>query len=157
MRERFKSMLDRWRIPEGTDTPYWFTRYAKSLIFLILVLVAAGIYLAFTIPISVFPTTDFPRVLIGVDNGVMPIDQMMVTVTRPIEESVNAVPGLQQVQIDHQPRLGGDRPVLQLGRQHGDHAAARRCGAGQRPQHSAADRDDSDTSSDVRQFSHHWI
>ena len=27
----------------------------------------------------------------------MPIDQMMVTVTRPIEESVNSVPGLQQV------------------------------------------------------------
>ena len=60
-------------------------------------LVGSGIYLAFTIPISVFPTTDFPRVLIGVDNGVMPIDQMMVTVTRPIEESVNSVPGLQQV------------------------------------------------------------
>src|SRR5271165_1246665 len=97
MRERLKSMLGRVRAPGTTDTRYWFTRYAKSLIFLILVLVAAGIYLAFTIPISVFPTTDFPRVLIGVDNGVMPIDQMMVTITRPIEESVNAVPGLQQV------------------------------------------------------------
>ena len=97
MRERFKSMLDRWRTAGGSDTSYWFTRYAKSVIFLILVLVAAGIYLAFNIPISVFPTTDFPRVLIGVDNGVMPIDQMMVTITRPIEESVNAVPGLRQV------------------------------------------------------------
>src|SRR5664279_686861 len=97
MRERLKSMLDRMRATGATDTPYWFTRYAKSLIFLVLVLVAAGIYLAFTIPISVFPATDFPRVLIGVDNGVMPIDQMMVTITRPIEESVNSVPGLQQV------------------------------------------------------------
>ena len=27
----------------------------------------------------------------------MPIDQMMVTITRPIEEAVNSVPGLQQV------------------------------------------------------------
>jgi len=44
--------------------------------------------------VSVFPATNFPRVLIGVDNGVMPIDQMMVTVTRPIEEAVNSVPGL---------------------------------------------------------------
>ena len=35
--------------------------------------------------------------LIGVDNGVMPIDQMMVTITRPIEEAVNSVPGLQSV------------------------------------------------------------
>ncbi|HUO60707.1 MAG TPA: efflux RND transporter permease subunit, partial [Candidatus Acidoferrales bacterium] len=30
-------------------------------------------------------------------NGVMPIDQMMVTITRPIEEAVNSVPGLQDV------------------------------------------------------------
>ncbi len=64
---------------------------------MILILIAAGTYLAFTIPIAVFPTTNFPRVLIGVDNGVMPIDQMMVTITRPIEESVNSVPGLREV------------------------------------------------------------
>ncbi|MGH9529299.1 MAG: efflux RND transporter permease subunit, partial [Terriglobales bacterium] len=56
-----------------------------------------GGYLAFTIPVSVFPTTNFPRILIAVDNGVMPIDQMMVTITRPIEEGVNSVPGLLNV------------------------------------------------------------
>src|SRR5882762_3091442 len=56
-----------------------------------------GAYLAFTIPVSVFPATNFPRVLIAVDNGVMPIDQMMVTITRPIEEAVNSVPGLLNV------------------------------------------------------------
>src|SRR5437016_7312316 len=67
------------------------------MIFLILTLALLGGYLAFTIPISVFPTTNFPRSLIAVDNGVMPIDQMMVTITRPVEEAVNSVPGLQQV------------------------------------------------------------
>src|SRR6266481_5938523 len=56
-----------------------------------------GGYLAFTIPVAVFPATNFPRILIAVDNGVMPIDQMMVTITRPVEEAVNSVPGLQQV------------------------------------------------------------
>ncbi|HEV2114361.1 MAG TPA: efflux RND transporter permease subunit, partial [Terriglobales bacterium] len=65
--------------------------------FLIIVAACVGAYLAFTIPISVFPTTDFPRIIVGVDNGVMPIDQMMVTITRPVEEAVNSVPGLQQV------------------------------------------------------------
>ena len=97
VRSNLKSWLQRLRTSSPSDERYWFTRYSKSLIFLILVLVMAGAYLAFTIPISVFPTTDFPRVVIGVDNGVMPIDQMMVTITRPIEESVNSVPGLQQV------------------------------------------------------------
>jgi CzcA family heavy metal efflux pump len=76
---------------------YWFSRHSRSVIFLIITLAILGIYLAFTVPISVFPETNFPRILIAVDNGVMPIDQMMVTITRPIEETVNSVPGLQNV------------------------------------------------------------
>src|SRR6476661_3427225 len=79
------------------EPSYWFSRHSKPVIFLIITLALLGGYLAFTIPISVFPETNFPRILIAVDNGVMPIDQMMVTVTRPIEEAVNSVPGLQQV------------------------------------------------------------
>ncbi|HEV2173947.1 MAG TPA: efflux RND transporter permease subunit, partial [Nitrospira sp.] len=47
--------------------------------------------------ISVFPETDFPRVVIAVDSGVTPIEQMQVTITKPIEDSVNAVPGLVSV------------------------------------------------------------
>ncbi len=56
-----------------------------------------GIYLAFTIPVAVFPATDFPRIVVGIDNGVAPINQMEVMVTRPIEEAMNSVPGLEQV------------------------------------------------------------
>jgi multidrug efflux pump subunit AcrB len=77
--------------PQGQG---WIARHSRPVIFLILTLGLLGAYLAFTIPVSVFPSTDFPRVLIAVDNGVMPIDQMTVTVTRPIEEAVNSVPGL---------------------------------------------------------------
>ena len=95
----WQNMLERVRVvgQRTTDDRFWYTRYSKALIFLTIILAVAGVYLAFSIPISVFPTTDFPRVVIGVDNGVMPIDQMMVTITRPIEEAVNSVPGLQQV------------------------------------------------------------
>ena len=32
--------------------------------------------------------------VIGVDNGVMPVEQMQVTITKPIEDAVNSVPGL---------------------------------------------------------------
>src|ERR1700746_3518825 len=73
---------------------YWGAQHSRPVIFVILTLALTGAFLAFTIPVSVFPNTNFPRVLIAVDNGVMPIDQMMVTVTRPIEEAVNSVPGL---------------------------------------------------------------
>src|SRR5256885_1859504 len=77
---------------------HWTARHGKPIIFVILTLVAAGVYLATTIPVAVFPEVDFPRVLVGVDNGVAPIDQMQVTVTRPIEEALNSVQGLERVQ-----------------------------------------------------------
>jgi len=82
---------------ERSTSQYWIAQHSRPVIFLILTFGLLGAYLAFTIPVSVFPNTDFPRVLIAVDNGVMPIDQMTVTVTRPIEEAVNSVPGLQTV------------------------------------------------------------
>ena len=83
--------------PKDPASRYWFARHSKSIIFLVLVLAAVGIYEALSIPIAVFPSTNFPRIIIGVDNGVMPIDQMEVTITRPLEEAVNSVAGLEDV------------------------------------------------------------
>ncbi len=77
--------------------PHWTARHGKPIVFVILTLIAVGVYLALSIPVAVFPETNFPRIVIGVDNGVSPIDQMMVTVTRPLEEAVNTVPGLEHV------------------------------------------------------------
>jgi multidrug efflux pump subunit AcrB len=85
----------REEIAEGSD--HWTSRFLKPIIFIIVALALFGVYLAFNIPIAVFPATNFPRIVVGVDNGVMPIDQMQVIVTRPIEEAVNAVPGLDRV------------------------------------------------------------
>jgi CzcA family heavy metal efflux pump len=84
-------------VARGFETA-WFQRLSSPILFLISGLALLGGYLAFTIPVSVFPNTDFPRIVIGVDNGVMPIDQMLVTITRPIEEAVNSVPGIERVQ-----------------------------------------------------------
>jgi CzcA family heavy metal efflux pump len=81
----------------GAQQTFWFQRISRPILFLIISLALVGGYLAFSIPVSVFPNTDFPRIVIGVDNGVAPIDQMLVTITRPVEESVNSVPGLQRV------------------------------------------------------------
>src|SRR5207237_9766938 len=76
---------------------HWTARFSRPIIFVIITLIAIGVYLAFSIPVAVFPSTDFPRIVVGIDNGVAPIDQMQVTVTQPIEEAVNSVPGLESV------------------------------------------------------------
>ena len=76
---------------------HWTARFAKPILFVIITLIGMGVYLAYTIPVAVFPQTNFPKIIVGVDNGVAPIDQMQVTVTRPIEEALNIVPGLETV------------------------------------------------------------
>ncbi len=76
---------------------FWLARWLRTILFVALVLTAVGIFGFFKTPIAVFPETNFPRVVIGVDNGVMPVEQMQVTITKPIEDAVNSVPGLQTV------------------------------------------------------------
>jgi CzcA family heavy metal efflux pump len=69
------------------------TRHSVAITFVCVALCLGGGYAAFHIPSSVFPQTNFPRVVILVDNGVMPADEMMATITRPIEESMKDIPG----------------------------------------------------------------
>jgi CzcA family heavy metal efflux pump len=76
---------------------YWFARHSTSIIFLISILAIIGVYEALTLPVAVFPTTNFPRIIVGVDNGVMPIEQMEISITRPLEAAVRSVPGLEDV------------------------------------------------------------
>jgi CzcA family heavy metal efflux pump len=81
----------------GAEKPFWLARSTRTIVFFAVVLTIAGVYFMFQVPIAVFPSTNFPRVVIGVDNGVTPIEQMQVMITRPIEEAVNSVPGLIRV------------------------------------------------------------
>lgn len=72
-------------------------RHRLAIIFITLALCLGGAYSALRMPSSVFPETNFPRVVILVDNGVMPADEMMARVTRPIEEAMKDIPGVVQV------------------------------------------------------------
>src|SRR6266705_1204626 len=76
------------------EKSFWISRLRRTIYFFSNALALAWIYLATQVPVSVFPETNFPRVVIGVDNGVMPVEQMQVTITKPIEDAVNSVPGL---------------------------------------------------------------
>jgi CzcA family heavy metal efflux pump len=82
------------KVEVESDSSFWLAAASKPIFFLLALLTLAGVYMAFQLPISVFPETNFPRVVIGVDNGVMPVEQMQVTITKPIEDAVNSVPGL---------------------------------------------------------------
>src|SRR5689334_12059382 len=72
-------------------------RQSRAILVIVALLCAAGIYAAWQLPIAVFPETDFPRIVIIVDNGEAPASQTLVSVTRPIEEAMNGIPGIARI------------------------------------------------------------
>ncbi len=73
------------------------TRHAISITFIAAVLCLAGVFCARNTSSSVFPETDFPRIVVMVNNGIMPANEMMATITRPIEEAMKSIPGVVSV------------------------------------------------------------
>ena len=90
-------MIEQVPIADTTEERFWLVRFRGPIFFFLIALSIAGLYAGTRVPISVFPDTNFPRVVIGIDNGVMPVEQMQVVITKPIEDAVNSVPGLQTV------------------------------------------------------------
>ena len=72
-------------------------RHGRALVLVAFSFALAGVLLIPQIPISIFPQTDFPRIVILVDNGIAPPNIQMTTVTRPIEEAIRLVPGVTTV------------------------------------------------------------
>jgi multidrug efflux pump subunit AcrB len=69
----------------------------RAVLVVIALLCAAGLYAAWQLPIAIFPSTDFPRIVITLDNGVVPAQQTLVSVTRPVEEAMNGIPGITRI------------------------------------------------------------
>src|ERR1700757_3283849 len=71
----------------------------SSTLALIAVIAASafGYILARMIPSAVFPEIIFRRATILADSGDLPADQMLASVTRPLEESAYSIPGVELV------------------------------------------------------------
>ena len=72
-------------------------RRRRSLLTLIGLLVAGGLLAAFVTPVSLFPTVLFPRIAITVDAGDRPADQTEAIITRPVEQTLRAIPGVRDL------------------------------------------------------------
>ena len=75
----------------------WIQFHRRSILFLLAMLAAGGILAAFSLPVSLFPTVDFPRVVVTLDAGDRPAEQMALQVTIPVEEAIRRVPGVKSV------------------------------------------------------------
>jgi multidrug efflux pump subunit AcrB len=75
----------------------WAGRHARSLLFLLAVLVVGGVGSLFYLPVGLFPQVSFPRVRIGLEAGDRPAERMVIEVTQPVEEAVRAIPGVRRI------------------------------------------------------------
>jgi CzcA family heavy metal efflux pump len=78
-------------------TTEWINSHARSILFLLSVLVVAGIFSSATLPVALFPQISFPRVRVSLDAGDRPAERMGVEVTYVVEEAVRAIPGVRNV------------------------------------------------------------
>jgi multidrug efflux pump subunit AcrB len=72
----------------------YFTTHKSPLTVVIFMLIAGGLFAYTKLQTSLFPEITFPKIKIIADAGLQPVDKMMVTVTRPLENAIKRVPDL---------------------------------------------------------------
>ena len=75
----------------------WIQSHRRSILFLLSLIAIGGLTAAFHLPVSMFPAVDFPRVVVNLDAGDRPAEQMALQVTTPVEAAIRGVPGVQDV------------------------------------------------------------
>ena len=86
----------------------WVEYHTRSIIFVAMALALAGAFASTSLPVGLFPQVAFPRVQVSLDSGDRPADQMAQVVTRPVEEALRVIPGVQDV------RSGSSRGSSQI-------------------------------------------
>lgn len=76
---------------------HWASSHRRSILFLFSILVMAGAYSLFKMPQGMFPNISFPRISVTVEAGDQPADQMVIDVTRKLEQSLRPIPGVQSI------------------------------------------------------------
>jgi CzcA family heavy metal efflux pump len=76
----------------------WANRHARSILFLLGALVICGILATGSLPVSLFPQVNYPRIRVNLEAGERPAERTAIEVTRPVEEALRGIPGVRNVQ-----------------------------------------------------------
>src|ERR1043165_6053228 len=72
----------------------FFVTYKNPLSVFVVLIIAGGLFVYSRMQTSLFPEITFPKIKIIADAGLQPVDKMMVTVTKPLENAIKQVPDL---------------------------------------------------------------
>ncbi len=75
----------------------FFVRHRNGLSTLVFLIILGGFFAYSNLQTSLFPEITFPKIKIIADAGQQPIDKMMITVTKPLENAIKKVQDLKTV------------------------------------------------------------
>lgn len=75
----------------------YFSTYKNPLTVILVILLVGGLFAYSKLQTSLFPEITFPKIKIIADAGLQPVDRMMVTVTRPLEDAIKRIPDLNTI------------------------------------------------------------
>lgn len=74
-----------------------YIRFKSPIAVILLIILLGGAYSYTSMQTSLFPNITFPKIKIIADNGEQPVDKMMVTVTKPLENAIKQVENLRLI------------------------------------------------------------
>tara|TARA_R110000868_G_scaffold83058_6_gene234732 strand:+ start:30239 stop:33250 length:3012 start_codon:yes stop_codon:yes gene_type:complete len=74
-----------------------YVKYKSPLAVILVLLIFIGAYSYKNLSTSLFPDVTFPKIKIIVNNGQQPVNKMMVTVTKPVENAIKRVENLKSI------------------------------------------------------------
>src|ERR1700753_1404671 len=75
----------------------FFMSHRKPLLLVLFLIILGGMYSYTQMQTSLFPEITFPKIKVIADEGLQPVNKMMVTVTKPLENAIKQVPDLKTV------------------------------------------------------------
>ena len=76
---------------------HFFIAYKNPLTVVLALTIAGGIFCYTRMQTALFPEITFPKIKIIADAGLQPVNKMMVTVTKPMENAIKQIPALTMV------------------------------------------------------------
>jgi CzcA family heavy metal efflux pump len=75
----------------------FFLTYKNPISVVLAGIIIGGLFLYGRVQTSLFPEITFPKIKVIADNGEQPVDKMMISVTRPLEDAIKQVPDLKML------------------------------------------------------------
>jgi len=74
-----------------------FITHKKPITLVLAIIIMGGLMAYSKLQTSLFPEITFPKIKVIADEGLQPVNKMMITVTKPLENAIKQVPDLQVV------------------------------------------------------------